>query len=185
MIWGFTRNDGALSSVQCVVLRSFILFNFCRTQCALYHRHSVITGQWTIPDDTHGQSIDQAALGACKRVPWDLPVRIQPMQTASRHPFCPQLEVPSNLMVTSLDGLLYHWWHLQKQFTSEKVKYLGKYLIIQNYLWHFKFMNLNTDWNIINCWLIRGSLFIELGCQGDLRKGWRGHLGTFMISRPV
>ena len=35
------------------------------------------------------------------------------------------------------------------------------------------------------CWLIRGSLFIELGCPGDLGKGWRGDLGTFMISRPI
>ena len=34
------------------------------------------------------------------------------------------------------------------------------------------------------CWLIRGSLFIELGCPEDLGKGWRGDLGTFMISRP-
>ena len=36
-----------------------------------------------------------------------------------------------------------------------------------------------------NCWLIRGSLFIELGCPRDLGKGWRGDLGTFMISRPI
>ena len=35
------------------------------------------------------------------------------------------------------------------------------------------------------CWLVRGSLFIELGCPGDLGKGWRGDLGTFMISRPI
>ena len=34
------------------------------------------------------------------------------------------------------------------------------------------------------CWLVRGSLFIELGCPEDLGKGWRGDLGTFMISRP-
>ena len=38
-------------------------------------------------------------------------------------------------------------------------------------------------WNF--CWLVRVSLFIELGCPGDLGKGWRGHLGTFMISRPI
>ena len=36
-----------------------------------------------------------------------------------------------------------------------------------------------------SCWLVRGSLFIELGCPGDLGKGWRGDLGTFMISRPI
>ena len=36
-----------------------------------------------------------------------------------------------------------------------------------------------------NCWLVRGSLFIELGCPEDLGKGWRGDLGTFMISRPI
>ena len=35
------------------------------------------------------------------------------------------------------------------------------------------------------CWLVRGSLFIELGYPGDLGKGWRGNLGTFMISRPI
>ena len=34
------------------------------------------------------------------------------------------------------------------------------------------------------CWLVRVSLFIELGCPRDLGKGWRGDLGTFMISRP-
>ena len=34
-------------------------------------------------------------------------------------------------------------------------------------------------------WLVRGSLFIELGCPGDLGKGWRGDLGTFMIRRPI
>ena len=32
------------------------------------------------------------------------------------------------------------------------------------------------------CWLVRVSLFIELGCPGDLGKGWRVDLGTFMIS---
>ena len=35
------------------------------------------------------------------------------------------------------------------------------------------------------CWLVRGSLFIELGFSEDLGKGWRGDLGTFMISRPI
>ena len=30
----------------------------------------------------------------------------------------------------------------------------------------------------------RVSLFIDLGCPRDLGKGWRGDLGTFMISRP-
>ena len=35
------------------------------------------------------------------------------------------------------------------------------------------------------CWLVRGSLFIELGCPRDFGKGWRGDLGTFMISRPI
>ena len=35
------------------------------------------------------------------------------------------------------------------------------------------------------CWLVRGSLFIELGYLRDLGKGWRGDLGTFMISRPI
>ena len=34
-------------------------------------------------------------------------------------------------------------------------------------------------------WLVRGSLFIELGCTRDLGKGWRGDLGTFMISRSI
>ena len=33
------------------------------------------------------------------------------------------------------------------------------------------------------CWLVRVSLFIELGCPRDLGKGWRGDLGTFIISR--
>ena len=35
------------------------------------------------------------------------------------------------------------------------------------------------------CWLVRGSLFIELGCTRDLGKWWRGDLGTFMISRSI
>ena len=35
------------------------------------------------------------------------------------------------------------------------------------------------------CWLVRGSLFIEFGCPTDLGKGWRGDLGTFMISMPI
>ena len=26
---------------------------------------------------------------------------------------------------------------------------------------------------------------MELGCPRDLGKGWRGDLGTFMISRPI
>ena len=37
----------------------------------------------------------------------------------------------------------------------------------------------------IYCWLVRGSLFIDLGCPRDLGKGWRGDLGTFMINRPT
>ena len=40
-----------------------------------------------------------------------------------------------------------------------------------------------TFWNY--CWLVRVSLFIELGCPRDLGKGWRGDLGTFKISRPI
>ena len=36
-----------------------------------------------------------------------------------------------------------------------------------------------------SCRLVRGSLFIELGCTRDLGKGWRGDLGTFMISRSI
>ena len=36
-----------------------------------------------------------------------------------------------------------------------------------------------------SCWLIRVSLFIELRGAEDLGKGWRGDLGTFMISRPI
>ena len=39
--------------------------------------------------------------------------------------------------------------------------------------------------NILFCWLVRGSLFIELGCTRDVGKGWRGDLGTFMISRSI
>ena len=39
--------------------------------------------------------------------------------------------------------------------------------------------------SITSCWLVRGSLFIELGCTRDLGKGWRGDLGTFMISRSI
>ena len=42
----------------------------------------------------------------------------------------------------------------------------------------------NIDDHLHHCWLVRGSLFIELGCPEDLGKGWRGDLGTFMISRP-
>ena len=41
------------------------------------------------------------------------------------------------------------------------------------------------DYSSIYCWLVRGSLFIELGCPKDLGKGSRGDLGTFMISRPI
>ena len=35
-----------------------------------------------------------------------------------------------------------------------------------------------------HCWLVRVSLFIELGGPSVSGKGWRGDLGTFMISRP-
>ena len=35
------------------------------------------------------------------------------------------------------------------------------------------------------CWLVRVSLFIELGGPRDLGTEWRGDLGTFMISRPI
>ena len=35
------------------------------------------------------------------------------------------------------------------------------------------------------CWLFRVSLLIDLGFPWDLGKGWWGHLGTFMISRPI
>ena len=47
------------------------------------------------------------------------------------------------------------------------------------------YSQLNVKSLLVNCWLVRGSLFIELGCRGDLGKGWRGDLGTFMISRPI
>ena len=50
--------------------------------------------------------------------------------------------------------------------------------------WFLNQRNLTEPQNH-NCWLVRGSLFIELGCPGDLGKGWRGDLGTFMISRPI
>ena len=36
-----------------------------------------------------------------------------------------------------------------------------------------------------NCWLIRVSLFIELGGAGDLGTMKRGAFSTFMISRPI
>ena len=43
--------------------------------------------------------------------------------------------------------------------------------------------------SILVCILVAGSfrvsLFIDLGCPRDLGKGWRGDLGTFMISRPI
>ena len=36
------------------------------------------------------------------------------------------------------------------------------------------------------CWLVRGSLFIELGAQEEIwGKGGGGDLGTFMIRRPI
>ena len=35
------------------------------------------------------------------------------------------------------------------------------------------------------CWLIRVSLFIELGGAGDLGTRKRGAFSTFMISRPI
>ena len=45
----------------------------------------------------------------------------------------------------------------------------------------------NNDGQAVSfyCCLVRGSLFIELGCMRDLGKGWRGDLGTFMISRSI
>ena len=45
-----------------------------------------------------------------------------------------------------------------------------------NLLFHY----ILTPLGFIYCWL-----FIELGCPGDLGRGWRGDLGTFMISRPI
>ena len=35
------------------------------------------------------------------------------------------------------------------------------------------------------CWLVRVSLFIELGGAEDLGTGCRGAFGIFMISRPI
>ena len=35
------------------------------------------------------------------------------------------------------------------------------------------------------CWLVRVSLFIELGGAGDLETRKRGTFSTFMISRPI
>ena len=35
------------------------------------------------------------------------------------------------------------------------------------------------------CWLVRVSLFIELGGAGDLGTRKRGAFSTFMISRPI
>ena len=39
--------------------------------------------------------------------------------------------------------------------------------------------------NKFHCWLVRVSLFIEIGGAEDLRKGWRGAFSTFMINRPI
>ena len=38
---------------------------------------------------------------------------------------------------------------------------------------------------LYHCWLVRVSLFIELGGPHSFGKGWWGALGTFMISRPI
>ena len=58
--------------------------------------------------------------------------------------------------------------------------YYGWLTVLENmYLLKDKYKFLNY------CWLVRGSLFIELGCPRDFGKGWRGDLGTFMISRPI
>ena len=53
----------------------------------------------------------------------------------------------------------------------------------RTYVLQKNFLKMSED--ISYCWLVRGSLFIELGCTRDLGKGWRGDLGTFMISRSI
>ena len=45
--------------------------------------------------------------------------------------------------------------------------------------------NLQKALKIHHCWLVRVSLFIELACPRDLGKGWRGDLGTLMISKSI
>ena len=65
-----------------------------------------------------------------------------------------------------------------------------------NFIDQYKFIQISGDrlWELTspahtdqdgNCWLVRVSLFIELGGPRDLGKGWRGDLGTFIISRPT
>ena len=46
-------------------------------------------------------------------------------------------------------------------------------------------MKNNSSIGMLVAGSFRVSLFIDLGCPGDFGKGWRGDLGTFMISRPI
>ena len=74
-----------------------------------------------------------------------------------------------------------HEFHIQSFKSSHiMVTFLGlfkKCLALPSTFYLMYFHNI--------CWLVRGSLFIELGCTRDLGKGWRGDLGTFMISRSI
>ena len=70
-----------------------------------------------------------------------------------------------------------------------------KYNSLISSLWNFGMENIKymyihklnsiTLLLILYCWLVRVSLFIELGGPKDLGTGWRGDLWTFMISRPI
>ena len=51
------------------------------------------------------------------------------------------------------------------------------------YIYAVKMSRIQLDYFFI-AGSFRVSLFIDLGCPRDLGKGWRGDLGTFMISRP-
>ena len=69
------------------------------------------------------------------------------------------------------------------------------YFIFYSYLWDGKLnwifslnsvqIELVSFLLIYFCWLIRVSLFIDLGFPYNLGKGWWGHLGPFVISRPI
>ena len=77
------------------------------------------------------------------------------------------LQIPKKLMLT-----LFKCLHFSITYAITKCFDVGK-------------SNINYSTPFYFCWLVRGSLFIELGCTRDLGKGWRGDLGTFMISRSI
>ena len=78
-------------------------------------------------------------------------------------------------MITPKEKGGFNMLNIRLQNCSLKLKWIDRLLSDRT----------NLSFSSAYCWLVRGSLFIAWGCPRDSGKGWRGDLGTFMISRPT